>query len=132
MFMYQGDLGAPDPKTNLIRVGNTIVYYSSSGYESDADVTMSTDASITWCTFTQSPCSSPTDNLEESMTHEIGHALGLGHPATGPYAGAVMQCEQAAGENDLVQLDDVQGERWLYGGGDTGLGPQFQPCGYPS
>lgn len=50
------------------------------------------------------------------MGHELGHALGLAHPVTGPNGGAIMECIQALGERTLLQPDDVQGALYLYSG----------------
>ena len=65
----------------------------------------------------------------EVLLHEIGHALGLGHPFEGPYAlpaaqdntgNTVMSYTHVGGAKSVFQSYDLLALRWIYG--DDGLG----------
>ncbi len=65
----------------------------------------------------------------EVLLHEIGHALGLGHPFEGPYAlpdgqdntgNTVMSYTHVGADKSVFQSYDLLALRWIYGG--DGLG----------
>jgi methionine-rich copper-binding protein CopC len=68
----------------------------------------------------------------EVLLHEIGHALGLGHPFEGLYPllpasdntnNTVMSYTHAGGSKSIFQSYDLLALRWIYG--DDGLGSAF-------
>jgi len=126
--IIQWDLGAVHPD-GTITLGDYTPQHSGN-FLAFVRIRISTNSFITWCTYSQqlSPgCGSNTWALSSTMAHELGHSLGLDHPVTGPQAATVMECITDPGEVAFVQVDDVSGERYLYGGGPSGT-PVNPPC----
>lgn len=133
------DLGGRSPQTGIISLANTSWSYN---YVPASDIArmvytrtrINTNALLTsaslnenascrgnypewwWGSDTFSSCRY---DMEETIAHELGHALGLDHPQKGPYGTSVVQCVQALGESSKVQTDDLNGVRYLYGRRDS-------------
>lgn len=64
--------------------------------------------------------------VEETLLHEIGHAVGLGHPCLSGYLGCSNSCvavmAASGGDYTTPQADDFQGIAALYPGTPGGLG----------
>lgn len=110
------DLGGPNPDGTQ-QVGVTYISGSdSSTYTfSHVDVYMSTNSSIKWYVPNGQPIGSDQSDLTAFAMHELGHALGLGHPGHGPVAsGPVMNCVLYYGTRYSGVADDFNGELYLY------------------
>jgi hypothetical protein len=70
-------------------------------------------------------------DMQTTLTHEFGHALGLDHPTTtdsGPGT-PVMACFENYGIYNHGSADDVNGMFWHYGGENSHWGsPKTSPC----
>lgn len=118
--LYQSDLGGPD-KNGITELGTTSWRYSGTEMTSGI-IQINTDSTISWCTVNDSGCPSSTQfPVEETMSHELGHALGLNHPVYHDGL-TVMQCNHDPGELTLLGADDVSGESYLYSGHASDFG----------
>ncbi len=53
-------------------------------------------------------------DLRRTVTHALGHVIGLGHPDGVRYSGAALM-DAMAGGSDTLQPNDIQGARTLFG-----------------
>lgn len=91
-------------------------------------ISINTNSSITWYANANASYTVPSgsNDLQTTLTHELGHALGLDHPSKGPSTtGPVMQCFQAAGWNH-GKTDDFTGATYIYS--DRTRVPGTSPC----
>lgn len=110
------DLGGPNPDGTQT-VGVTYISSSdtSTNTFSHVDVYMSTNSSINWYVPNGQAIGSNQSDLTSFAMHELGHALGLGHPGRGPMAtGPVMNCVLLYGTRYSGDTDDFNGELYLY------------------
>jgi hypothetical protein len=106
----------------------TYVYTSDRTSIAFAEVDINTNPNMPWAS-TNAPTSSTIDE-QQTVEHELGHSIGLGHSVLGPNAGIVMECHTNAGEAlNSLSADDVNGGMWIYAGhqGDFGS-PIPPPC----
>ena len=92
----------------------TCVRSNSAGRMTEADIRI--NSNITWA-LSVSSCSFVKELLEPTMTHEIGHAFGLGHVSESKHGRLTMStfsdgpCSNA---ESTLGLGDVRGLRHLY------------------
>lgn len=86
-----------------------------SGFTATNGVTTSANINVSKAEFADTVFGSPTFN---AFLHEIGHALGLGHP--GPYSGPSSYSADTAGGGDNIYLNDTQAYSVMsyFGGGE--------------
>ena len=126
------DLGTPNAQGQVI-LGETPVsslYDGSNERAIDgAAVEVNNNSGVIWCTYDETNCPSTSYVLQQTIVHELGHALGLTHPVTGPNMPYVMECVAVYLENEAVQSDDRNGQMWLYSGHPSDFGsPGAIPC----
>jgi len=62
-------------------------------------------------------------DLQNAMTHEVGHVLGLGHTPDIPYATMFPSAERGELSKRALHWDDEDGARFLYPEGFAGASP---------
>ncbi|HEY1098618.1 MAG TPA: MYXO-CTERM sorting domain-containing protein [Myxococcota bacterium] len=78
----------------------------------DADIVMNGTGTFNW-----------NDNsVVSTMAHEVGHAIGFGHPCTDCSSTALMSATSGFDDSDVPLFDDQQAIRALYPGEAGGLG----------
>lgn len=115
---------ATQTQWSVITHNNTISY---------ADVQLNTNSKIPWYVNANSSYTVPASSfdLQTTVSHEMGHALGLNHPQHDDYGSTdpVMSCVQHLGMYNHTSTDDAHGQLWLYGGENSAWGsPQASPC----
>ncbi|WP_425395240.1 matrixin family metalloprotease [Aeoliella sp.] len=98
-----------------IRLGGTSLdgpakAYAETGFIPNGDITIDTDDAVFYGT---AGAGNTYLNLRNTLTHEIGHSLGLGHTVS-PSSGFLME-SGASSMFDGPQFDDILGAHYLYG-----------------
>jgi chitodextrinase len=135
-FSYQGETStgfSSSDGTNVIgwtttdltapTTGLTLVAWDGSNHIVDADIKLNAAYSATY---------SPSGNLDATITHEVGHSLGLNHSDV---ANQVMSGPPLTSYDGMTSLgsDDIAGCVHLYGGpGGGGGGPDTQAPSVPT
>jgi MYXO-CTERM domain-containing protein len=78
----------------------------------DADIVMNGTGAFNW----------DQNSVVSTMAHEVGHAIGFGHPCTGCSHVALMSATSGLVESDVPLFDDQEAIRALYPGSPGGLG----------
>ncbi len=78
----------------------------------DADIVMNGTGVFNW----------DQNSVVSTMTHEVGHAIGFGHPCTDCSNVALMSATSGFNESDTPLFDDQEAIRALYPGTPGGLG----------
>lgn len=130
LVVFRGS-SAGDPQDEWLHAGTvlaltTVTFLRSTGRIVDADIEMN-DASYRF-TACDPPGCTPEQDLKNTLTHELGHALGLDHPPSFQPGseGATMYASAPSGDlakRDLAS-DDIEGLCTLY---PAGAPPGF--CG---
>jgi len=121
--MWDSNLGGWCNAPCTVTLGQTSVAgngYRAVGYLiASAGVMINNASGIPWDADATPPQTQPDANHVSAGTviaHEFGHALGLDHPVTGPWAGILMQCITAQGDTKYPTMDSDSGDTlsWLY------------------
>ena len=98
-------------------LGVTLAPYSCSGARGrggiqDADIVMNGTGVFNW----------NENSVVSTMTHEVGHAIGFGHPCVDCSNVSIMSATSGFNDSDTPLLDDQEAIRSLYPGTPGGLG----------
>jgi hypothetical protein len=91
-------------------------------------ISINTNSNISWYANANESYTVPSgyNDLQTTVTHEMGHTVGLAHPSKGPSTtGPVMQCLQATGWNH-GRTDDFNGLLYIYSDRTKTIGSS--PC----
>jgi hypothetical protein len=117
-------VGWGDQPGSVLAVTCTL-YSFSSPFNNASEFDMQIDPNWTWTTG-----GSPTIDLQSVVTHEFGHALGLGHTGV---SSAVMYASYTQGTlKRTLQADDIAGATAIYGATGGGSTPTNTPTNTPT
>lgn len=129
------NLGGPNPAGELVlgrtEFGALTVNPADPGWAdlSTPFIWINTNSAISWYANSAESYTVPSGSkdLQTTMTHEFGHALGLAHPGAGPSAtGPVMLCFQSPTGWNHGKTDDFNGLLYIYS--DRTKTPGSSPC----